>query len=482
MCYHFAKMPLLLLGCTLACLFWGCSNSELANLPNEEESVAEWEYPIIIQDTEDSTKPEDAIERIDAQIENHAETSSSQSVSSSQAENSSLSSKTVADLPIDDTEYPYAGIPRIVIETENYREIRDRETEIPAKLQVWGENAPESEIMDLAIRGRGNSSWTNMPKKSYKIEFVNKQPILGLPKDKDWALIANYADKTLMKNYLIYQSSQGLLTNDAPKCRFTELYINNEYLGVYLLTETIKFSKNRLKQTDHDDLFLIEFDAKYKETDQYIHSEKSDYTYTIHYPKNLSENVQNKVLEQIDSLDDFINYGDINDTNLFNEKIDIKDYFNHYWIQEFSKNPDAAFWTSVYFTWNLKDPLKMGPVWDFDLAFGGHMDEAIRSPQNWHVKHSHWNKTIFRKVNLKKIAYDSYLENRPRFISLLDSIDRTKDILSEAAKNNFKRWDILSSTDNKWHQKGYDSYDEAVLDLKQWIAERIKWIDAQEIQ
>lgn len=71
----------------------------------------------------------------------------------------------IDDLPLDDSEYPYAGIPRIVIETENYREIKDRETEIPAKLQIWGAKDPESELMDLTIRGRGNTSWTEMSKK-----------------------------------------------------------------------------------------------------------------------------------------------------------------------------------------------------------------------------------------------------------------------------------------------------------------------------
>ena len=74
-------------------------------------------------------------------------------------------------LTLDDTEYPYANIPRIVIETENRRAIEDRETEIPAKFQIWGEKSPESEIMGLTIRGRGNSSWDAMPKHSYKIEF-----------------------------------------------------------------------------------------------------------------------------------------------------------------------------------------------------------------------------------------------------------------------------------------------------------------------
>ncbi len=34
-------------------------------------------------------------------------------------------------LPMDDSVYPYAGLPRVVIETENFAGIRDRETEIP---------------------------------------------------------------------------------------------------------------------------------------------------------------------------------------------------------------------------------------------------------------------------------------------------------------------------------------------------------------
>ena len=102
-----------------------------------------------------------------------------------------------------DKEYPYANIPRIVIYTENKQKIKDRETEIPAKLQIWGKKEAESEILDLTIRGRGNLSW-GTPNKSYKIKFAKKQSILGMPKDKDWALITNYVDKSLMRNYIAY--------------------------------------------------------------------------------------------------------------------------------------------------------------------------------------------------------------------------------------------------------------------------------------
>ncbi len=109
--YRAARPLPLLLGIVICCLGLGCSNSERI----DNEVVAFW-------DIEEDATP--------------------------------LSTE-LNYLPIDDSEYPYAGIPRIVIETENHREIKDRETEIPAKLQVWGEHAPESEVMELTIRGRG---------------------------------------------------------------------------------------------------------------------------------------------------------------------------------------------------------------------------------------------------------------------------------------------------------------------------------------
>ena len=104
-----------------------------------------------------------------------AKSSSSKAKSSSSSAKSSSSSKLEYpdSFKPQDKEYPYAGIPRIVIETGNRIAIKDRETEIPAKMQIWGESSAESEILDLTIRGRGNSSWS-YPKKPYTIKFEKK--------------------------------------------------------------------------------------------------------------------------------------------------------------------------------------------------------------------------------------------------------------------------------------------------------------------
>lgn len=382
-----------------------------------------------------------------------------------------------------DEEYPYAGIPRIVIETENRKAVVDRETEIPAKMQIWGDSTAESEIMDLTIRGRGNSSW-EMPKKSYKIEFDKKQSMLGMPKDKDWALIANYADKTLMKNYLMYNLSANLGAFYSPRCEFAELYLNDEYLGVYLLTETIKIAKNRINIPENENSYLVEIDGKYKDGEQVFFSDIIPKAYNknsfrIHEPQNASEEALLKIENYIQTFEIFLKEIDSKTTNNIDRWIDVYDYIRHYWVQEFSKNPDAVFSTSVYFVWEAGDVIKMGPVWDFDISFGGHNDSSHIHPENWYVKDACWNAYLFKDSTLNRANIEYWNENKKIFANTLDVVDSMYNYLERSAKNNFEKWNVLQSTDLVYYYYEYSSYAEAVDDLKKWITKRIQWIDSQ---
>lgn len=387
--------------------------------------------------------------------------------------NVSSASEITDYLPLDDSEYPYAGIPRIVIETDNFREIRNRETEIPAKLQIWGEKTPESEIISLSIRGRGNTSWTDMPKKSYKIEFINKQAMLGMPEDRDWALIANYADKTLLKNFITYKLSSWLDADYTPYCKFVELYINRLYLGAYLITETIK--KNRLHFVD-DDSFLAEYDIHYKEKNQVIFLEESQKPVSVHYPKAASPTTLNILKEHLDSLNALIKNGQL-DPGSLNKWIDLDSYFLFYWVQEFSENRDGNFDTSVFFTWTIGEPLKMGPLWDFDLAYNGHPNTLTQDPEKWFIRNYYWNYYLFKDSLFKSDAYSYWKKHRDVFEKTIDSLYVYCDKISGVAKNNFKRWPILSDTNSRFHQESFTSHKAAVEALASWIDKRIQWID-----
>lgn len=405
---------------------------------------------------------------------------SSSSVKSSSSKNK-VSSSSYGPFKPNNKEFPYAGIPRIEIETVDRLAIEDRETEIPAKLLIWGEKKAESDTLDLTIRGRGNTSWLAMPKKSYKIEFAKKQSLLGMPKDKDWALIANYADKTLMKNYLMYHLSADLGAYYSPRCEFAELYLNGEYLGVYLVTETIKIGTNRIN-APKDSSYIVEFDEKYRKNEQVFFSElvtgKSyEKPYRVHDPKNASEEVLSIVENHVRAFETaMIEFGSNKENNI--EKwIDIDEYVKHFWLQEFSKNPDSRFYTSVYFSWTVGDVIKMGPVWDFDIAFGG--NSLTEPTEDWYTRESYWNIYVFRDTLVRSERAKYWKENKNTFSSVLTKIDSVRRVLNDAAKNNFKKWDVLQSTEYDYHRHSYTTYKEAAEDLKTWIKQRIKWIDSQ---
>ena len=400
--------------------------------------------------------------------------------SSIDAEEQSLAFHYPDSFKPNDKEYPYADIPRIVIETENHQAIKDIETEIPAKMQIWGNEESESEIMDLTIRGRGNSSWS-MPQKSYKIEFDKKQSILGMPKDKDWALIANYADKSLIRNYIAYQLSRDLDTYYAPRCEFVELYVNQEYLGVYLLTETIKIGENRVNIPKDDKSYIIEFDEKYRDNEQVFFSDillnnGVGKAFRIHYPKTADEATYETIKDHVQEFENTL----IQNQKNLDEWIDIEESIKHYWAQEFTKNPDAGFYTSVYFTWIKEELIKMGPVWDFDLAFGNHSNDDINRSDMWLIRSKYWYNYFFKNEMYVNRIHQYWVQKHDLFTSVLDSIDSKKKSLDKAAKNNFSRWNILQDTTSTlWKNKPYSSYDEAIKDLKDWLSKRIEWIDKQ---
>ena len=148
----------------------------------------------------------------------------------------------------------------------------------------------------------------------------------------------------------------------------------------------------------------------------------------------------------------------------------------HYWVQEFTKNPDAEFYTSVYFSWIKGETIRMGPVWDFDMAYGNYANESVNVIEGWRIR-NYWHYYLFRdskaQEQIKKIWKDNYAV----IASVADSIEAACARLEKVSSNNFRRWDILKKVDDKIFSKSYSSYKEVVDDLKEWIIKRMEWID-----
>ena len=129
------------------------------------------------------------------------------------------------------------------------------------------------------VRVRGN--WTTYyPKKPLRIRFAEKQSVLTLHDGeelKNWVLLAEYKDPSLLRNKTALSISRELLGTDgyyAADAALVELEINGEYWGVYLLTEQQEVGKHRIAVTkpDHENPdtkigYLLEYDGYSKHED-----------------------------------------------------------------------------------------------------------------------------------------------------------------------------------------------------------------------
>lgn len=380
-------------------------------------------------------------------------------------------------LPIDDSMYPYAGLPRIVIETENFSGVRDRETEIPSRLQIYGAKSPESEVLKLTVRGRGNSSF-KMPKYGVKLEFEDKVSLMGMPKNRDWALVANYGDKTHLRNYMMTRLSEWLGATYSPKMQFVELYLNRNYMGLYLLSETVKVSKSRVNIEENDTTFLVEKEDSKKYDPPYVKTD-SDYYYHIKSPKNPSEETQKLLLDHLNAFEKFLAHRYLHRKEEIKDWIDLDDYLLYYWVQEYSKNEDGNYARSVYFTWKRGETIHFGPLWDFDLAFGNASRSENKNPEDWYIRKYRLNYYIMNNSLVDSAAADYWTKHRNQFKDLIDSVPLYRSIIEKAVENEYRRWPIIGNTENWALKDPYDSYDEAVETMVEWMQNRFEWIDSR---
>ena len=386
--------------------------------------------------------------------------------------------KLIEAVSMDKFTLPYAGLPRVSIATETLEDPEDVTTEMPGIAILYNYENAVSDTLGLTIRGRGNTSFS-MPKKSFKVEFLDKVSPYGLPKNRDWALLANYGDKTLLKNHIAFKLSEWLGMHYSPRTQFVELYLNGTYRGIYQLSETIKVGKKRVNIPENQNSFLVEVDRKYRDDDIIVFNER-EMPFRIRYPKDPSDETKETLRLHLDSLERYLEYIHQDYTLALDSTpdnwFDVDDFIRHYWIQEFAKNTDAIPLTSVFFTWQVGAVIRMGPIWDFDAAFGSPKEHG--SPEGWYIRDYSWYRRMSKMPNIRDSIVSFWKNNRTLFEALPDSIDTYAGELKTAAQNNFYCWsEILGNTDEFLHTKAYDSYQDAVDDLKAWIRERIAWID-----
>ena len=344
-------------------------------------------------------------------------------------------------------------LPVLHIETEDMAPIVSKEIYLNASywLDPMGMEAvqsvgTEAEPLPMQIRGRGHSSWKGA-KKPYKIKLGKKTSLLGMPKNKHWALL-----KPSENTVAGLQIGRLMDLDWTPSFRPIEVVLNGDYIGLYFLTETIRIDENRVNIYEQQDQetnpelvtggWLVEVD-NYRDDCQITipENERVNLTLRYHSPEDLSDIQLRWLTDEFKSMNASIYSSDKTSAD-WEKYIDVETMARYFIVQEVMDNPDG-FHGSFYLHKDLAPDAKWiaGPIWDLVCYYREKTDYSFRMQAHYSVT-SHWIGEIIQYDSFCKAVEKAWQEVYPtRLSEIFGFIDETILPLSEAWSNDCKRWD-----------------------------------------
>tara|TARA_B100000575_G_scaffold288375_1_gene288301 strand:- start:13435 stop:14814 length:1380 start_codon:yes stop_codon:yes gene_type:complete len=396
------------------------------------------------------------------------------------------------------------------------------EPKINAQL-IHIEDAIETEY-NIGIEIRGSSSQM-FPKISYGFESKNNDyseemdiALGGFPEEEDWILYGPYSDKSLIRNKLSFDLSNAI-GYPASRTKFYDLNLNGDFMGVYVLMEKIKRDKNRvdISKTNDDALdsgYIIKIDKPtgdgelcstcYDESFSFRSnfdkngnsSESSNIFFIYHYPKpdNITDEQKDFIFSIVNEFETNLLSDYFDDPEIgYESLIDIDSFIDFFIINELTKNPDA-YRLSTFLNRDTMGKLKMGPVWDFNLAFGNvdycdgmntegwvYNFNSICPSDFWQVPF--WWNRLMESDNFKsklKNRWVSLRLNQLSNTSIFNMINHYNEYLNsnKSISRNFNKWPILGQY--IWPNYFVGESHESEIDfIKQWITNRLLWMDGK---
>lgn len=382
-------------------------------------------------------------------------------------------------------------------------------------LNYLSEKPTATYLVGVELRG---STSQGFPKKPYGVETRladgnnNNVSILGFPVDNDWVLNAEYSDKTLIRNFLIYNLSNKM-GRYASRTKLVELMVNDSYVGVYCLAEKVKQGTSRvnvskLKTTEisGDDLtggYIIKVD-KTTGNRTYEWSTSNNPTgyrqlYQLEYPSLADlQPIQSTYIKNfINNFETRVYANDyVTATNNYKSLIDLNSFIDFFLLNEVAKNVDG-YRISTYMHKDKDSKggkLTMGPVWDFNIAVGNADYCEGNRTDGWMVNFNQ----ICPNDGLKVPGYWSRIVADPEFSRLAKArwkdlrathfktstihkfIDSTASVIRDAQFRNFTKWTIMGKY--VWPNPFVgQNYNQEIDYLKSWLEKRLTWMDNSDL-
>lgn len=396
----------------------------------------------------------------------------------------------------------YYGMPVVKIITKDGAEIKSKEEYVPGFITIVDKDKKYSDVKvmesAMGIRGRGNTTW-KYAKKPYRIKLNEKQKVLGMDSNKDWVLLANYCDKSLLRNIVAMEISRKLEFSWTIDMMPVEVYLNGDYQGVYCICQHKEIANHRIEIADDD--FLFELD---KNMDEKVcfRSDVCKMPVNLCNPEDPSEEVINQAKQYFKDFETAL-YGDDFKSKEFgyNRYIDVDSFIKYYIIQELSYNIDGKCCKSTFLTKEKGKKMEMYFVWDFDLAFGncnyfGNYYNLDNGPTGFHTRDylsdyksggvnygnygKGWYFRLFQDPDFVSKVQKKWNEIYPFLKTIPDVIDDyVEDMGKEPIERNFEKWKILGTY--VWPQtKPYpDTYEGEVEKLKEFYSARLEWLNIE---
>jgi len=322
--------------------------------------------------------------------------------------------------------------------------VNSKETYVPATLMVRGAGGYEDlpVTAPCSIRGRGNTTWT-WPKKPYQIKLEDRISLLGMPAHKRWVLLANFMDRTLMRNLVSMHVASMTSLAWTPRCVPVELVLNGKHQGSYLLIEQVRIDENRVNISDEG--YLLELDFHYDNTFQWVDSHGSCWQrwdgipFSVKEPDTLTPIRREAIQQYVAGVASALYGSGFRDSvNGYARYLDVDSFIDYWIVYEVMCNHELGNPGSVFFHKDKGGKLTAGPVWDFDwgvLSFytSGGDKGLVNGKAIWYAR-------LMEDPNFRTRLRARFEQLLPRLRTVPDYMDTCEKLLERSAKLNFAMW------------------------------------------
>ncbi len=326
---------------------------------------------------------------------------------------------------------------------------------------------------DLLIKKRGHTSYS-FDKEQYLLKLKmpdgqnNDVDILGMGAHDSWILNGSMADKSMIRNYLAYRICSEV-SEVTPDCQFCEVVLQEDgqyiYQGLYLMMETVARDENRIPIDQYQEKnlytsYIVRRD-RFTNFDMMLDtygrlSGISDEWIGVKYPSEsrITEKSKNYIQKDFSQIEQVIYSDNEKVFGTYDKYIDINSFADYFLLNEYFGNYDAGM-HSTYMYKNSGEPLKVGPVWDFDQAMNNYFQDEMETETTAFQERPFYDRLCMdrRFIELLQSRYAVLRKSTLSHEHICDVIDETTAYIHSAREREWYRWaaDYYDDSGLNWH-------------------------------